>query len=174
MGRSGVWVPRFMPPQTITDPPPYWLCSRTVASTYRSPCRRHTRIRPSLNDRVNLDSSENRTLAHCCRVQVTCWRAQARRRVLLMADRMGRTAGLRDLRPASRRRLLTVLQLTLTPVVVLRRPLKVDAVVALSRRAPILRWRSCCLVVARGRPERGLSWDNPVATCRSRSLIMTE
>ena len=92
----------------------------------------------------------------------------------MMADRMGLTAGLRDLRPASRRCLLTVLQLTLTPVVVLRRPLKVDAVVALSRRAPILRWRSCCLVVARGRPERGLSRDYPVAACRSQSLIMTE
>ena len=57
----GIFIPWEIPPQTITDPAPPNLSSRTQASEYRSPRRRYTRCRLSDRWSENRDSSLNIT-----------------------------------------------------------------------------------------------------------------
>ena len=125
------------------------------------------RFSMKLTTRVDFESSENVTL-------LQYWRAQARRRVMLMAYRTRQKAGLRDLKPPSRSRRLEMLLLLLAPVSNLNGPLKVTAVEVLSLGAPMQRWRSCCHVVARGLPTGLLSLADQVAINRCRSRLMTK
>ena len=87
------------------------------------------RFSMKLTARVDFESPENVTL-------LQYWRAQARRRVMLMAYRTRQKAGLRDLKPPSRSRRLKILQLMLAPVSNLNGPLKVTAVEVLSLGGP--------------------------------------
>ena len=129
--------------------------------------RTFQRFSMKLTARVDFESSENVTL-------LQYWRAQAGRRVLLMAYRTRQTAGLRDLKPPSRSRRLKMLQLMLAPVSNLNGPLKVTAVEVLSLGAPMRRWRSCCHVVALGLPGGLLSIADHVTMNCCRSRWMTQ
>ena len=74
-----VFLLTIMPPHTITLPPPNRSLSMRHLSAKRSPLLLKTRIRPSWWLKLNLDSSENRTRAHCCRPQRKCRCAHCKR-----------------------------------------------------------------------------------------------
>ena len=48
-----------IPPQTISDPPPYARVCSKLGGRFRSPLGRHTLTRSSVPESKNLDSSEN-------------------------------------------------------------------------------------------------------------------
>ena len=74
-----VFLLPIMPPHTITLPPPNRSLSMRQLSAKSSPHLLKTRIWPSWWLRLNLDSSENTTWAHCCRPQRKCRCAHCKR-----------------------------------------------------------------------------------------------
>ena len=48
-----------IPPQTISDPPPYATVCSKLGGRFRSPLRHHTLTQPSVPESKKLDSSEN-------------------------------------------------------------------------------------------------------------------
>ena len=100
-----VFLLPVMLPHTITLPPPNRSLSMRQLSAKYLPLLLKARIRPSRWQRLNLDSSENRTRAHCCRLQRKCrcghckraarWRAVSTCPTKGLLGRMGCRAYLR-------------------------------------------------------------------------------
>ena len=107
---NGDFTPCEIPPNTITDPPPYLSLSKTQASANRSPRRRYRRRRPSARKRVNRDSSVKKTRLHCLigKRLGACAVTQAIRRARRARLSGKPTLGRRARRPNSRNRFLTV------------------------------------------------------------------
>ena len=61
-----------IPPQTISDPPPYSTVCSKLGGRFRSPLCRHTLTGPSVPESKNLDSSENIIGVQCRSCQLTC------------------------------------------------------------------------------------------------------
>ena len=107
---NGDFTPCEIPPQTITDPPPYISLSKMQASANRSPRRRYRRRRPSARKRVNRDSSVKKTRLHCLigKRLGACAVTQAIRRARRARLSGIPTLGRRARRLNSRSRFLTV------------------------------------------------------------------
>ena len=151
------------PPQTITEPPPWSTTCWTQSSWKRSPRRLHTRTRLSGLLKLNLDSSENNTRLHCCRVHLKWTADHALRAALWAGVCLGRLAATREASPAARRRLLTVSSLMITLFVTRRKLLMRFAVLIRDVTACLTMTRSVLASVERGLPDLCLSFTLPVA-----------
>ena len=158
-----------------TLPPLYAVVGWTVGSKCLSLLRRHTRMRPFIFRRQNLDSSEKRTRDHCCRLHLPCRAQYLRLRALWRWESWGFLAGFLELNPESRTIFLTVC------TEMRRAPGPRFCLNILSRLGPSTKrclatvtatYQSSFWVVIFGYPDLGRSETVPVARWRSRSRIM--
>ena len=107
---TGDFTPCEIPPDTITDPPPYLSLLKTQASANRSPRRRYRQRRRPARKRVNRDSSVKKTRLHCLigKRLGACAVIQAIRRARRARLSGKPTLGRQACRPNSRNRFLTV------------------------------------------------------------------
>ena len=81
MKKRSVLLFKEIPPQTISDPPPYTTVCSKLGGRFHSPLSRHTLTRPSVPESKNLDSSENIIGVQYQSCQLTCSSANCKRRL---------------------------------------------------------------------------------------------
>ena len=165
----------LIPAHIMTLPPLYAVVGWTEGSKCLSPLRRHTRIRPSIFCRQNLDSSKNRTCYHCCRFHLSCRAHSWRLRALWRWESWGFLAGFLELNPYARTLFLIVCtEMPPAPGPRCRLNILYRLGPSTKRRLATVTamYRSSPWVVTFGRPDLGWLETVSVARWRSRSRII--